>query len=135
MLWSGSIHMARIRDLAVVLCNQNFLEGFKTGRAATDAVTLIRAKVTRLETKLEDQKADSIQQQMENERLTRSLNVALDAATAGPSSSIRSQDIAAPDKFSKDRKTYRTFKAQLQMRLVGDTGKFRDDQHKMIYIT
>ena len=39
---------------------------------------------------------------------------------------------ATPDKFSGDRKTYRTFKAQLQMKLAGDAGKFRDDQHKMM---
>ena len=29
----------------------------------------------------------------------------------------------------------RTFKAQLQTKLVGDARKFRDDQHKMMYIT
>ena len=49
---------------------------------------------TRLETELEDQKADSIQQQMENERLTRSLDLALDKANASPPSRSRSQDIA-----------------------------------------
>ena len=53
---------AQIRDLAAVLCNQNFLEAFETGTAATDVVPLIRAEVTRLETELEEQKADSIQQ-------------------------------------------------------------------------
>ena len=61
---------AQIRDLAAVLCNHNFLKVFETGKAATDTVRLIRAEVTRLETKLKEQKADSIQQQMENDRLT-----------------------------------------------------------------
>ena len=37
---------AQIRDLAAVLCNQNLLEVFETGRAATDAVPLIRPEVT-----------------------------------------------------------------------------------------
>ena len=50
----------KIRDLAAVLCIQNCLEVFETGRAATNAVPLIRAEVTRLETELEEQKADSI---------------------------------------------------------------------------
>ena len=56
-------------------------------------------------------------------------------ANANPPSSSPSQDIAAPDKFSGDRKTYRTFKAQLQTKLVGDAWKFHNDQHKMMYIT
>ena len=127
--------MAQIRNLATVLCNQNFLEVFETGRAATDAGPMIEDEVTRLETELEDQKADSIQQQTENERLTRSLSFALDAANATPPSSSRSQDIAALNKFSGDRKTYKTFKAQLQTKLVGDAQKFRDDEHKIMYIT
>ena len=137
--WDGQsvapFTMAQIWDLAAVLCNQNFLEVFETGRAATDAVLRIRAVITRLETELEEQKADSIQQQTENERLARSLDLTLDAANAAPPSSSRSQNIAAPDKFSGDRKTYRTFKAQLQTKLAGDAKKFRDDQHKMMYIT
>ena len=73
---------AQIRDLATVLCNQNLFEVFETGRAATDAVCLIRAEVTQLETELEEQKADSIQQQTENKRLKRSLDPALDAVNA-----------------------------------------------------
>ena len=89
--WDGQgvapFTMAQIRDLAAVLCNQNFLEAFETGRAATVTVPLIRAEITRLETGLEEQKADSIQQQTENERLTRSLDLALDLANAGPPSS------------------------------------------------
>ena len=56
-------------------------------------------------------------------------------ASTGPPSSTRSQDLAAPDKFSGDRKTYRTCKAQLQTKLTGDAWKFRDDQQKMMYIT
>ena len=126
---------AQIRDLDAVLCNQHFHEVFETRKAVTDAVLLIRAEVTRLETELEEQKADSIQHQTEHERLTRSLDLALDAANAGPPSSSRSQDIAAPDKFFWDRKTYRTFKAQLWKKLAGDAGKFRDDHHEMMYIT
>ena len=59
----------------------------------------------------------------------------LDAASTGPPSSSPSRDIAAPDKFSGDRKTYKNFKAQLQTKLMGDAGKFRDKQHKMMYIT
>ena len=47
---------------------------------------MIRAEVTRLETELEDQKADFVQQQTEIARLTRSLNLALDAASTGPPS-------------------------------------------------
>ena len=125
----------QVRDLAADLCSQNLLEIFEAGRAGTDAVPQIRVEVTLLEIELEDQKADSIQQQTEIARLTRSLDLALDGANAGPSSSSRSQDIAAPDKFSGDRKTYRTFKAQLQTKLVGDAQKFRDDQHKMMYVT
>ena len=125
----------QVRDLAAVLCSQNLLEIFAAGRAATDAVPQIRVEVVRLETELEDQKADFIQQQMEIARLTRSLDLPLDAVNAGPPSSSRSQDIASPDKFSKDRRTYRSFKAQLQKKLMGDAGKFRDDQHKMMYIT
>ena len=62
-----------------------------------------------------------------------SLDLGLDAASAGSSSSSRSQDIAAPDRCSGDRKTYQTFKAHLQMKLAGDTRKFRNDQHKMMY--
>ena len=126
---------AQIRDLAAVLCNQNLLEIFETGRAATDAVPLIRAEVTRLETELEEQKADSIQQQTENERPTRTPDLALDAANTRPPSSSRSQDITAPDKFSGDQKTYRTFKAQLQTKLAGDARRFREDQYKMMFIT
>ena len=125
----------QVRDLAAVLCSQNLLEMFEAGRAATYAVPQIRVEVARLETELEEQKADSIQQQTEIARLTRSLDLALDAASSGPPSSSRSQDIAAPDKFAGDRKTYRTFKAQLQTKLVGDAHKFRDDQHKMMYVT
>ena len=74
----------QIRDLAWVLTNQNFLEAFEAGRAATDALHKIRAEVSRLETELEDQKADSIQQQTEIDRLTRSLDLVLDAASPGP---------------------------------------------------
>ena len=88
-----------------------------------------------METELEDQKADSIQQETEIARLTRSLDLALEAASTGSPSSSRSQDIAATDKFSGDRKTYRTFRAQLQTKLLGDARKFRDDPHKMMYIT
>ena len=44
--------------------------------------------------------------------------------------------MAAPNKFSRNCKTYRTFKAQLQTKLVGNTRKFCDDQHKlMMYLT
>ena len=125
----------QVRDLAAVLCSQNLLEIFEAGRAATNAVPQIRVEVARLETELEDQKADSIQQQTEIARLTRSLDLALDAASPGSSSISRPQDIAAPDKFAGDRKTYRTFKAQLQTKLVGDAQNFRDDQHKMMYVT
>ena len=138
-IWDGQevapFTTAQIRDLAPILCNQNFPEVFETGRAATYPVPLIRAEVTRVETELEEQKADCIQQQMENKRLTRSLDLALDRANTGPLSSSRSQDIAAPDKFFWDRKTYRTFKAQLWKKLAGDAGKFRDDHHEMMYIT
>ena len=88
-----------------------------------------------METELEDQKADSIQQQMEIDRLTRSLDLALDAASTGAPTSSRSQDIAAPDKFPSDRKGYRTFKAQLQTKRVGNARKFHDDQYTMMYIT
>ena len=63
------------------------------------------------------------------------MDLGLDAVSTGPPSSSRFQDIAAPDKFSGDRKTYRTFKARLQTKLVGDVRKFRDDQYKMMYIT
>ena len=59
----------------------------------------------------------------------------LDAASTGSPTSSRSQDIAAPDKFSDDRKPSRTFEAQIQRKLAGDACKFRDDQHKMMYIT
>ena len=52
----------------------------------------------------------------------------------GPPSISRSQDIAAPDRFTGNRKTYRTFKAQLQTKLVGNDQKFRDDQHRMMYV-
>ena len=112
--WDGqgtaSFTMAEVRDLTAVLYNQNCLEIFETGRAATDEVPLIRAEVTRLETELEDQKADSIQQQTEIARLTRSLDLVLDAVSTGPPSSSRPQDIASLDKFSDDRKTYRISK-------------------------
>ena len=53
----------------------------------------------------------------------------------GSASTIQSQDIAAPDKFSGERKTYQTFKAQLRTKLGGDIRKFRDDQYKMMYLT
>ena len=92
----------QVQDLAAVFCSQNLLEAFEAGRAATDAIPLIRAEIPRLETDLEDQKADSIQQQTEIARLTRSLDLALDAASMGPPSIRRSQDIAAPDKFAGD---------------------------------
>ena len=62
------------------------------------------------------------------------MDLALDAAGTG-SNSHRSQDITAPDKFSGNRKTYRTFKARLQTKLAGNARKFHDDQHKMMYIT
>ena len=117
----------RIRDLARILSTQNFLEAFEAGRMAIDAVP-------RIQPELEDQKADSIQQQTEIARLPRSLDLPLDAASAGRPSSTGSQDIPAPDKFSGDRKTYRTLKAQLQTKLVSDARKFHDDQHEMIYI-
>ena len=126
---------AQIRDLAGLLCNQNFLEAFETGRAAAAALPKVRDEVTLFETELEDQNADSIQQQTEIVRLTRSLDIALDAASSGPPGSSRSQDIAAPDKFSRDRKTYRTLTVQLQTTLAGHARKFRDDQHKMMNIT
>ena len=125
----------QVRDLAAVLGSQNLLEIFKAGRAATDAVPQIQVEVARLETELEDQKADSIQQQTEIARLTRSLDLALDAVSSGPTSISRSQDIPAPDKFTGNRKTYRTFKAQLQTKLVGDAQKFRDNQHRLMYVT
>ena len=58
--WDGQgmapFTMAQVRNLAAVLCNQKFLEIFETGRAATDAVPVIRAEVTRLETELGDLK-------------------------------------------------------------------------------
>ena len=94
---------AQTQDLATVLVNQNFLEAFETGRMATDALPLIRAEVTRLETELEDQRADSIQQQTEIAWLARSLDLALDA-TGADSSSGRSQDIASLDKFLRRSK-------------------------------
>ena len=59
----------------------------------------------------------------------------LDAASTGTPSSTRCQDIATPDKFSDDRTTYRTLKAQLQTKLAGDASKFHDNQHKIMYIT
>ena len=137
--WEGQgavpFTMTQVRDLAAVLCSQNLLEIFEAGRAATNVVPQIRFEVARLETELEDQKADSIQQQTEIARLTRSLDLAPDAASSGRTGSSRSQDIAAPDKFAGDRKTYRTFKAQLHTKLVGDAQKFRNDQHRMIYVT
>ena len=108
----------QVRDLAAVLCSQNLLEIYEAGRAATNAVPQIRVEVARLETELEDQKADSIQQQTEIARLTRSLDLAHDVTSSGPPSSSRSQDIAALDKFAGDQKTYRTFNAQLQRKLV-----------------
>ena len=74
---------AQVRDLAAVLCNQNILEIFETGRPATDAVPLIRDEFTRLETELEDKTADPIQQQTEIARLTSSLDLVLDAANTG----------------------------------------------------
>ena len=90
----------QVWDLNAVLRSQNLLEIFEAGRAATDAVTQIRVEVARVETELEDQKADSIQQQTEIARLTRSLDLALDAASSGPPSISRSQDVATPDKFT-----------------------------------
>ena len=117
-----------------MLVNQNFLEAFETGRTATDALPLIRAQVTGLEIELEDQNADSIQQQTEMAQLTKSSDLALDAADAASGRS-RSQDIATPDKFTGDRKTYRIFQAQLQTKLAGDARKSCDDQHKIMYIT
>ena len=114
---------AQVQDLATVLGNQNFVEAFQTGRTLTNALPLIRNEVTWLETELEDQKADSIQHQTEIARLTRSLDLALDAASTGSSGGSRSQVITAPYRSSGDRKTYRTFKAQLQTKLAGDTRK------------
>ena len=137
--WEGQgaapFTMTQVRDLAAVLCSQNPHEIFEAGRAATDAVPEIRVEVAQLEPELEDQKANSIQQQTEIARLTRSLDLALDAASLGPTSISRSQDIAASEKFTVDRKSYRTFKAQLQTKLGDDTQKFRDDQHRMMYLT
>ena len=56
--WNGQgmapFTTAQVRDLAAVLCNQDFLDVFETGRATTDAVPLIRAEVAQLETELED---------------------------------------------------------------------------------
>ena len=40
----------------------------------------------------------------------------------------KKQDIAAPDKFTGDRKTYPAFKAQLQAKLAGDARKFESEQ-------
>ena len=44
-LWDGQrtapFTTAQVQDLAAVLCNQNFLEAFETGRAATNALPLI----------------------------------------------------------------------------------------------
>ena len=51
---------AQVQDLAAVLCSHNFFEAFETGRAATNALPVVRNEVTQLETELEDQKADSI---------------------------------------------------------------------------
>ena len=137
--WDGqgtaTFSTTQVWDRTRVLCNQNFLKACEAGRASTDTLPNIRAEVTRVETELEDRKADSIQQQTEIARLTRSLDLVLAAVSMGSSSSSWSQDITAPNKFSGDRKAYRTFKAQLHTKLAGDTLKFRDDQHKMIYIT
>ena len=64
--WDGQGTMpfttAQVRDLATVLVDQNFLRAFETGRMATDALPLIPAAVTQLETEREEQKVDSIQQ-------------------------------------------------------------------------
>ena len=57
--WDGqgtaTFTTVQVRDLATVLCNQNFLEILETDTAATDAVPLIHAEVTQLETELTDQ--------------------------------------------------------------------------------
>ena len=56
--WDGQgtapLITAQVRDLVAVLCNQIFLKAFETGRAAINALSLIRAEVTRLETELEE---------------------------------------------------------------------------------
>ena len=84
--WDGQgtapFSTAQVQYLAGVLCNQNLLKAFKTGRAASDALTTIRAEIPRLETELKDKKPNSIQQQTEIAGLTRSLDLVLDAVTA-----------------------------------------------------
>ena len=45
-------------NLATILCHQNFLEAFETGKASINALPLIRNEVAQLVTEREDQKAD-----------------------------------------------------------------------------
>ena len=107
--WNGqgaAPFCTEVRNLATILCHQNFLEAFETGNAVINALPLIWNEVTPLEREFEEQKADSIEQQTEIARLTRSLDLILDAATTRPPSMSRTQDISAPNKFSGDRKTY-----------------------------
>ena len=85
-----SFTTAEVWNLANILCHQNFLEAFETGKGVINALPLIQDEVAQLETELEDQKGDSIQQQMGIARLTGSLDLALDATSTGPPRSSRS---------------------------------------------
>jgi len=51
-----------------------------------------------------------------------------------PPRTQKTQDIAAPDPFSGDRRECQTFKTQLTSKLAGDTYKIRSEQHRMQYM-
>lgn len=117
-----------VRDLATTLLHFDYSQNYQTGQ---DSIGLLN----KANNEINELKADLAQLTTENRRLTQSLDLALAAATVNPRTAQRQQQIDSPDKFTGDRKTYGTFKAQIRTKLVADEGMFRNEQHKMLFIT
>lgn len=129
-----------LQTLTQHVLSMNHLDHYNSN--ATDA---LRLRSTRQEVKNLDCELTECQQNLANTeaQLTTAHNTITQyqqeierlKLTNGAAGGIKRQEIAAPEKFTGDRKAYPAFKAQLQAKLAGDAHKFHNDQHRMLYIS
>lgn len=121
--------------------SQNLLDVYNTNATNSLALQKLRNDYKELESKTADDTADLRRKvrklKAEKSRLEKALDTA--QATQGTNTSTpgvgKLQEMTAPEKFSGDRAKYRMFKTQMEAKLLGDSHKFKDEQHKMLYMT
>jgi hypothetical protein len=132
-----------LKRLVHELLEQNLLDQYNSNATAALRLNATRKELSKLEQDLTTTQAALAAAEEEVEAARATANryqqeaeaLRADLSTAHHGYGGKKQDIAAPDKFTGDRKTYPAFKAQLQAKLAGDARKFEGEQHRMLYVS